>query len=338
VKRFAAALLVLVACRSYAPPAIEELYRDELRWTGHEAFTTASPIEPVWDRVRRQNHLTLADAFQITLARSERIARAAESFLQSMTLRDRATAAFLPTIGITATQFFQEDVAATGGGATSTSSDRREARATISQPLFRGLRDFAGWRQTIATIDQRRSFFETERRLVFQLVALNFYNTLFLERQVRILEDSLKNTRDRLREMQARRDQGIARKTEVLLIETQVASDETLLTRARLALELARTQLAFLLGRPVDVPLHDDMPESAAPADLEPLLQEALAQRSDLREREAAVQSAEENIRVISGEHLPSIDLSANFYMYREGFSTSARGRSKPNRSTASPF
>lgn len=321
--RHALALVTLIAaCRSYTPPAITEMYREELQWAGHQDFAPSSPAEPVWERVRGQKHLTLADAYQITLARSERVARAAESFLQAMTLRDRAAAAFLPTIGITATQFFQEDVGVVGGGATTTSDDRREVRATLSQPIFRGLRDFAAWRLTVATIEQRRSFFETERRLVFQLVALSFYNTLFLERQVRILEDSLKNTRERLREMQARRDQGIARKTEVLLIETQVASDETLLTRARFALDLARTQLAFLLGRPVDVPLRDDLPEAAVPTDLDPLVQEALASRSDLREREAALKAAEENIRVVWGEHLPNLDLSANFYMYRENFST----------------
>jgi outer membrane protein len=122
--------------------------------------------------------------------------------------------------------------------------------------------------------------------------------------------------------MQPRRDQGIARKTEVLLIETQVASDEAQHTRARLSLDIARTQLAFLLGRPVEVPLADELPAHPVPPELPPLIQEALALRSDLREREAALRAAEEAVRVVAGEHWPSLDLTANYYAYREGSSS----------------
>lgn len=311
--------LALSACRSYSPAAIQELYTEELKWDGRDdALLARKPSAEHWERVERQQHLTLADAFRISLTQSERVARAAESFLQSMTFRDRALGAFLPTIGLQATQFVQNDFS----GALAP-SDHGEVRATFSQPLFRGLRDFAAWRATAGTIEQRRSAFDTERRLLFQIVAQTFYNTLFLERQVKILEDSLKNTRDRLREMQARRDQGIARKTEVLLIETQLASDESQLTRAKVAWDLSKFQLGFLLGRPIQVPLRDDVEFTAVPQDAGPLVQEAHDQRSDLKERALAVQVAEENIRVISGEHLPSLDLTANYYLFRENFTSS---------------
>jgi outer membrane protein len=191
----------------------------------------------------------------------------------------------------------------------------------VSQPIFHGLQLFAGSRQSRAAIEESKAFFETERRLLFQVLAQSFYNTLFFERQLKILEDAVKNSRERLREMQARQAQGIARKTEVLLIETQVASDEAQLARGRLALDIARAQVAFLVGKPVRVPLVDDLLEPEVPADRAPILREALAGRSDLREREAAVRIAEENLTLVSSEHLPFVDFEGNVYAWRRNFS-----------------
>jgi outer membrane protein TolC len=161
----------------------------------------------------------------------------------------------------------------------------------------------------------------TERGLVFQIVAQAFYNELFLERQLKILEDAVKNSRDRLREMQARQAQGIARKTEVLLIETQVASDESQLSRGRQALDVARTQMTFLLGRALTVPLLDDLLEPAVPAQASSLVQEALADRSDLKNAEAALRIAEANLSVVSSEHFPQADFTGDWFAYRRNFS-----------------
>src|SRR5205807_10492937 len=129
-------------------------------------------------------------------------------------------------------------------------------------------------------------------------------------RQQKILQDALKNSRARLREMQARQAQGIARKTEVLLIETQVASDEAQLNRGLQTLELSRIQMAFLLGRPLTIPLEDYIAEPPLPQDPASLLPRALAERSDLQERQAAVRAAEEQITIVFGEHYPTLDFT----------------------------
>src|SRR6185295_8567557 len=119
----------------------------------------------------------------------------------------------------------------------------------------------------------------------------------------------------------ARQTQGIARKTEVLLIETQVASDEAQLNRGRQALELSRTQMAFFLGRPLAVGLEDDVAEPPVPDDLAPLLLRAIDGRSDLKERQAALRAAEEQVTVVTGEHYPSLDFAGNYYAYRANYS-----------------
>lgn len=323
MRRAALAALLLAGCRLHTREEIDARFVEVLDYLGRDdAAAAKQPSAPLWEGVEQRKALSIGDAFRITLTQSERIARAAEGYLQSLTLQDQALAAMLPTVSVQATALLQDRVTVQSSSSFfTTSSDREELRLTVTQPIFHGLKQFAGWRQAQAEIDRSRAFFDTERRLLFQVLALSFYNTIFLERQLAILEDALKNSRERLREMQARQAQGVARKTEVLLIETQVASDEAQLARGRLSLNIARAQVAFLVGRPVSVPLVDDLLEPEVPADLAPLLKDALAGRSDLREREAAVREAEANLSVVSSEHQPSLDFTGNVYAWRHNFS-----------------
>ena len=315
--------LFSAGCRSYSADAVDAIYRDALQWDGRDdAAAARKPSEDHWKRVEGRRSMTLADAYRITLTQSERIARAAEGYLQSLALQDQALAALLPTISVSATQFYQDNVPASfSSGLVTTSPNRRQVALTLAQPLFHGLRELAARRQAQANMEGARSAFDTERRLLFQTVAQTFFTTLFYERQQKILEDAVKNSRDRLREMQARQTQGIARKTEVLLIETQVASDEAQLNRGRQALELSRAQMAFLLGRPLGLPLEDDVAEPPVPEDAAPLFQRALAERSDLKERQAALRAAEEQVTVVFGEHYPALDFNGNYYAYRANYS-----------------
>ena len=319
----AGAALLGVGCRSYSEESVDKLYREVLEYDGRDDAAAAKrPSEVVWKDVEARKTLTLSDAYKITLAQSERIARAAEGFLQTMAVQDQSIAAMLPRLDVQATQFYQDRVPASfTSGVVTTSSNRRQIAVLLSQPLFHGLREFAAFRAAKYNTEAAKNAFETERRLVFQLVAQAFFNALFFESQQRILEDAVKNSSDRLREMRARQEQGIARKTEVLLIETQVASDEAQLNRGRQALELARTQLSFLVGKPIGLPLADDLVEPPVPADVTPLLARALEERSDLRERRAVALSAEQQIGVVTGEHYPVLDLNASYFVDRDNYS-----------------
>ncbi len=327
MRRLAPALVVgallSVGCRSYSLESIHEIYRTDLGWEGRDDHAVSRrPSENHWKRVEERRAMTLSDAWRITQAQSERIGRAAEGYIQSLAVQDQALAAVLPSVSVSATQFYQDRVPASfTSGVVTTTSNRRQVAVTLAQPLFHGLRELAALRQARANSEGARSLFDTERRLLFQAVAQTFFTTIFYERQQKILEDALKNSRDRLREMRARQEQGIARKTEVLLIETQVASDEAQLNRGLQTLELSRTQMAFLLGRPLAVALEDDIAEPPLPADPAPIYLRALAERSDLKERQAALRAAEEQVTIVFGEHYPTLDFFGNYYAYRANYS-----------------
>jgi outer membrane protein TolC len=325
-RRLGAAVLgafLAAGCRSYSDESVDEIYREVLRWEGRDdPARDRRPSEDHWRRVDERKRMALSDAWRITQTQSERIARAAEGYLQTLAVQDQALAAILPTVSVSAIQFYQDSVPSSfSSGVVTTSPNRRQVALTVTQPIFHGLRELAARRQAQAQTEGARALFETERRLLFQVVAQTFFTSVFYERQQRVLEDALRNSRDRLREMRARQEQGIARKTEVLLIETQAASDEAQLNRGFQALELARAQMAFLLGRPLTVALEDDLIEPPVPPDPAPLTLRALAERSDLREREAAVRAADEQVAIVTGEHYPALDFSGNYYAYRANYS-----------------
>jgi len=315
--------VLMVGCRSYSDESVDAIYREVLQWEGRDDVAAARrPSEAHWKWVEDRKAMTVSDAYRISLTQSERIARAAEGYIQALAVQDQALAAVLPTIGVQAIQFYQDPVPSSfTSGIVTTSPNRRQVAVTLAQPIFHGLREFAARRQAQANAEGARSAFDTERRLLFQVVSQAFFTTIFFERQQKILEDALKNSRDRLLEMQARQTQGIARKTEVLLIETQAAADEAQLNRGRQSLDLSRNQMAFLLGRPLEVVLVDDVAEPPVPEELVPLIQRALAERSDLKERQAALRAAEEQISVVTGEWYPTLDFNGNYYAYRANYS-----------------
>lgn len=295
--------------------------RHDLQWEGAAvgASLTGSAGD-AWKRVEQRGSLTSQDLFRIALPQSERIARAAEEYYRATFNQDRVVAAVLPSVTVAGTQFFQQDASAQGGV---TAPDRSEFKLTATQPLFRGFREFAGWRLEEAGMEQKRWAFQTEKRALFGVVAEAFYTMLFHERETQILEESLKNARERVREMKARHEQGMSRRTEVLLIETQAATEEAQSIIANQALDQSRRDVEFLLGRPLTVSLYDAEVAPVLPGSLDDAVRRAWATRSESREREAELRAAEEFQRVVSGEYWPNLDLSGNVYGYRRNFSAS---------------
>jgi len=79
-----AAALLGAGCRSYSAESVDALYREVLQYDGRTTPPAAKlPSETVWKGVEARQLLTLADAYRITLAQGEQVARAAEGFLQS---------------------------------------------------------------------------------------------------------------------------------------------------------------------------------------------------------------------------------------------------------------
>jgi outer membrane protein len=290
----------------------------------------------VLQKARSRGYLTLGDCFAIAVRENERIGRAQEDATQAGLVKMLARGAILPLLTLEDNYYRQEKIPPPPGSegtatAFSFADMRNQTFVHLKQPLFSGLREMNFLKYADANIRTFEYALEDARRLLYASVAQAFYVVLQIEGEVRTLEDTVKVEGERLKEIQARREAGLARKSEVLLMESQLARDESRLTSTRNDLQVSRERLTFQMTVPADLPLRDvpfasqggtTSPRTGDGSDeLAGLIRNARANRSDLKQRESAVQAAEYQVAVARGAYLPSVSLDAYGYVDRTNYS-----------------
>ena len=295
----------------------------------------ASTSSPTLAKARQLGRLTLMDSFQLAAAYNERVERIREDLEQAVLLRKSAIAEVLPDLTLYDNYYRQNPAEISdAGNVFSVAEWRNEARVTLTQPIFHGLRDRSFLKYSQSNIEANRFRVEEARRLIYARVAESFYAGLQIEGQMRALEDTVELERERLREVQARHEAGLARRTEVLLVKSELEQDESNLIRVKNLLAGARFQLAFWTTAPVELPLQDDLflPEVPVPPagaegqeeTLRAMMAVARVNRSDLRAADKQVESAGYQVSTARGEFFPAIDFEANAFLSRRNYSTFA--------------
>lgn len=262
--------------------------------------------------------LTLDEYYAAALKRSEVVANQAELIRQAEERYLQARAAVLPAVDGVAAHSRQESVPA-GSVATSTSPNRQTlAKVMVTQPLFRGFREFAALRQSQALIGAQNQDYLNARVQLFRDVVQNFYSILSLEQELVNLNEQINQNVKREEELRGRTRIGRSRISEVLTVQTTISTLRAEAERLQGQLRAAREAFAFLSGLDVAAPLRDT---EAIPARIEPL-DEYLARRElrpDVKAQQQRLSAAEENVAIAKGERLPSVDLTGNYYLHREG-------------------
>lgn len=192
---------------------------------------------------------------------------------------------------------------------------------TVSQPLLRGLgRNVA--RRPLTSAELRREDAGRMQSLSEQQVAVDvaaaYYRVVSQQAFVEVARQSLKRSRELREASEAKLDAGLVSQLDSLRSQQLVAQAETQLFDAQSAVEDARDQLAFLMGRPsgdtFDVVAA--VPRiSSDPIDVGSATRLALANRLDLKSRLAARDDAENQIRFTRNQLLPQVDV--NFALTR---------------------
>jgi outer membrane protein TolC len=149
-------------------------------------------------------------------------------------------------------------------------------------------------------------------------VAAAYYRVVSQQAFVEVARQSLKRSRELREASEAKLDAGLVSQLDSLRSQQLVAQAETQLFDAQSAVEDARDQLAFLMGRPsgdtFDVVAA--VPRiSSDPIDVGSATRLALANRLDLKSRLAARDDAENQIRFTRNQLLPQVDV--NFALTR---------------------
>ncbi len=156
-----------------------------------------------------------------------------------------------------------------------------------------------------------------EKQTALDLIANvknTFFLALYLKRLVSARERTLEALKREEREARLRLKVGRIPPLDLMRIETQVRAEEAALSAAKEALKRAKEALSVLMG---EAPRSDfDLVGSLDAAsfkfeEVDPEM--ALSCRPDIFAQKKAVEKTEEEVKLAFGEHLPSIDLFANY-------------------------
>jgi len=295
----------------------------------YRAVTDLQPVAPIFEPGQP---LSLRDAMLLSNARNERLSIEGENYLQSLIDVRRAVAGFLPTVGLSPSYQFRQDVGSSGssvidsGGAVVGSSGGGSSRAnSFDVPvgadinLFNGFRDVNALGRNKLVAEQRRALLlDTQEQLLNDVIRV-YYQVLTAEQSLRVLRNSIEIQDARLREATGRREAGVARLLDVAQVEAQVSATRVTLIDAQSGVRNARSALALLTGAPVQTSELTDL--FTLPADLaalDALKQTAIRRRSDLAAASSAARAARQNVEVAVGQYYPSVSLNLTGYLYRE--------------------
>jgi outer membrane protein TolC len=320
------------------------LYRDVL----HGAVP---PVAPYVEDER----LTLPRAMALANQNNEQLGLSGEDYVQALIAKNRATAAFLPTVSFQpaftiAERATGDGSSGTGPGGTGIANDgagdlvfvtpggggefrssggvsrRFEAPVVGNVNLFRGLSDVANVRAAEAQIAQRRELLLDVQATILLNVAQVYYQILRSERSADVLANTLKVQEARLADVEQQFKNGLAIRLSVAQTKAQVDATRVLLTQARSDARNGRHLLALLVGvSSVNGPLADDFVAPDAREPLDDFEQRAIASRQDLRAAQAAIEAGRQGVSAAVGQYYPSVSLNVGGFMYREFYGDSSR-------------
>jgi outer membrane protein len=272
---------------------------------------SASPL------LRAETPKSLNEVFSAALSHSEVVAIQNELALQTQERYRQARGGILPQLNFNASHYRQEEVPSTLGRNISPSS-QSTARFTVTQPLFRGFREFAVLRQTKKLTEAQLQQRAQALLLLYQEIAQNYVTILSLEQDLRNIKSELELYESNIQEIRKRVTIGRSRLNESLTLQaaqSQLQAEQEVL-RGQLA--AARETLAYLTGLEPTALLKPLDSNLAQKASLESYLA-SLENRPDIKASSLLSEAAEENIAIQKGAHLPSLDLTGNYYLKRAG-------------------
>ena len=263
--------------------------------------------------------LDLDAYFNAALQRSETTAIQLQQIQQAEEVYRQANAALLPTISGDVTYTWQDPLPAGTSTNPSNLSQQHVSRITATQPLFRGMREYAALRQTKDLLAAQRQDYRQAKLALYKDVIQNFYAILALESDLRNYREEIRLNQEREKDIRARVKIGRSRDSELLNEQSSISTLRATVEQLRGQLRVARQAFAFLSGLDARTALHDShrLPDSLQPL---PTYLADIQSRPDVHAAQQRLVAAAEGIAIARGEHYPSLDLNANYYLERPGY------------------
>jgi len=297
-----------------------------------------APLEP-------GEELTLERALALANADNEQLASQGETYLQSLIAKNRAVAAFLPTVSFQPNFTIEEApsgnaalaspggpsvsaaaAAASSGGFVQSGNVLHRFEAPVVGSMNLSYYSVPNLKSAEMTVVQQKQLLIDAQATILLNVAQTYYQILISEQQVAVLQHSLALQEARVRDVEGRYHVNLALALEVAQTKSEEAATRVSLTQALSDVRNGRRTLAVLIGASqVDGPLVDEI---AVPDQLAPTasyVDQALAQRQDLLAAQAAVRAARYAVDAAIAEYYPSVTLNVAGFLYRESFTDATK-------------
>ncbi len=287
--------------------------------------------------------LTLRRALELANQNDEDIALQGENYVQALIAKNRAMAAFLPTVSFQPTFSVEQQptiassipgaitpaqvqsTAESGGWVTwGTTWQQTQAPVVGSMNLsLSSIPNVKGFDQL--SIQQRQLLLDAQQTVLVN-VAQAYYQVLRSEQQTDVLQNSLMVDEARLADVESRFRNHLALALEVSQTRAQAAATLVSLEQAQSDVRNGRRILAFLIGaQAVDGPLLDDLAVPDKPPSVEEFEALAAKHRQDLLAAATAVHAAKFSVDAAISEYYPSVSLNVAGFLYREYFSEASK-------------
>ena len=267
--------------------------------------------------------LTLPRALAMANYQNERLALSGEDYVQALIERDRSASKLLPAISIGAAYTKMETFFAPAF--VSTFFPNPSLDVPVRTTLAVDLSSIAEVEKNAVLAQYRLAVLLNLQADILVATGETYYQILSLERQVKVLEESVAVQEDRVADVRARVKAGVARELDLRESEAQAAGTRASLIDSRNRLATARAGLAFLIGAAaVDNPLVDGFEVPATPT-VEESQRQAERTRQDVLAAQALVAAAEKGLRAAYADYLPTVSLDFDYFLSRQSFPADSR-------------
>jgi outer membrane protein TolC len=277
--------------------------------------------------------LTLDEALALALRQNPFHLATQEQIGQAQAQVRQATAGFLPTLNAQATDTLDEKLFVLefpsmipGQPPQRFSIDFTkdyQMALAFSLPLFAGGRLTAGYKQASYGLQATRESVRLSEQETIYEVKRSFSLYLLARELAAVADESLalaEGFRDNVKNLY---EVGMASKFDLLVSEVQVTNLRPPAIRARNGIEVATLGLKALLGIPLDTPVEIKGELAAPPlGDVsEGVVEEALAQRPELRQLDYQRLMAGEMVKIARGSALPSLAIGGAYNFWSDSLS-----------------
>ena len=261
----------------------------------------AVSLDEAFRAALRKNE-TVAIVGQNVVVARERVEQAGGSILPSVTLNGQHQMQDRPSDPI-ARQFFPENATT--------------INATLSQPLWRGLREFAAIRQQRGLVRAEEHSRLQAVLSLYQEVASKFISVLSYEQDLKNIHEQIVIYEKRASEVQSRTRTGESNTSELLTTQTTLASLRAENEVIKGQVSVARDQLQSLTGVDRNAQLADQAPAKSENVSALADYLKNIENRPDVKAARERTDAAKEGIGIARGAHWGIADISGNYYFVR---------------------